>query len=187
MKPVRTKKDFVARYMAGEFGNASPSWPNFKAYWADRHKPKSGKGLIHFRNRLPGGKTYYNIDPAIGACRLAHDLTEEGTIADYYISEMAPSEKTLIQGEIEGGFADLYLTYNQQKLAMRDGFDIERKIAVGIKAKLLLQHYMDPNSWEWLNHLRLHYVDHVIEFSTYAVEWGTLPHYNTVFWEVRQY
>lgn len=182
MKPVRTKKDFVERYINGEFGNASLSWPTYEEFVASGYS----SGPIHFRNKIPGGPTHYNVDP-LNTLILARELEFNGTLKNYYISAMAPHDKGLIQGEVSGGFADLYLYYNLQKLPMREAFAVERRFAAGIKARVILQRFMDGNSWEWLNQLLVNYPDHVVEFSTFEIEWGTVPHFNTVFWEVRRY
>lgn len=180
MKPVLTKTDFVSRYSAGEFGNASPTWASVKEFLAADY---SG-GDVHLRNRIAGGQTFYNIPPR-EVPALAVRLSD--CIDLYYVSAMAPSDRTLIQGEVIQSVNYIDLTYNCQPMPMRNGFAIEQKTANGLTAKLLLQQHMNPASFDWLNHLLSEYPGHVVEFSVYDIEWGTLAGYNTVFWEVRLY
>ena len=57
----------------------------------------------------------------------------------------------------------------------------------GLSATQILQAKMNDLSWQWLNYLLEEYPDHVVEFSCFSKCWGTVPGYNTVFWEVRRY
>jgi hypothetical protein len=176
-KPVLTKQDFVRRYYNNEFGNRSPTWQTFKEY-----KESDYRGLVHLRNRNAASSSYYNLNPKQAA--------KQWSVIDpkqFYISAMAPHDKGVIQGEIKRETVGLYLEYNTQKLPMREGFEIERQHASMVTAQQLLVNAMDPNSWEWLNVLLQRYLDHVVEFSTFSEPWGTIPGYNTVFWEVRKY
>lgn len=180
-KPVLTKADFVVRYKNGEFGNASPTWDTFEEYMDSGYR-----GLVHYRNRVAGGKTWYNIPYEtcfadwIKACL-------EVPRCQLYISAMAPTDKTLIQGEVMRGVWGLDLTYTFVKKPMRDAFAEQTLHANKLQAIVILRQSMDNNSFEWLQYLLDNYEDHVIEFSVYDVEWGTVEGYNTVFWECRKY
>jgi hypothetical protein len=70
---------------------------------------------------------------------------------------------------------------------MRDALRERGKSVGGIIAVSLLRYYLCPQSYDWLQYLFDAYPDHIVEFSTYSVEWGTVPGHNTVFWEIRQY
>lgn len=179
MKPVLTKADFAYRYQRGEFGNHSPTWNSLSCFL---HSKYTGK--VHIRNRTVGGPTYYNIQ----AGELLHvwpSIVEQPK--HWYISGMAPTEKTLFQGEIQLLEGRMELRYSTEIATMREALARREQRATGIIAGLLLKHYLCANSYDWLQHLLTEYVDHVVEFSTYSTNWGTLPHYNTVFWEVRYY
>ncbi len=204
--PVLTKKDFVKRYAAGEFGNASPTWNTWQEVSASNYQ-----GMVHLRNRVAGGPTWYNI-PANYVEPVLYYVTtldHKGTAAkarayaDYnyklkypekpeniYFSGMAPTPKTLLQGEVMRDFRDgsLYLYYSQVKKPMRDALKEKAAEASGIVADHLLRRYLCPNSREWLYVLLDRYPNHVVEFSAYGEKWGTLaPLFNTCFWEVRHY
>jgi hypothetical protein len=180
-RPVLTKKDFVDRYSRGEFGNHATTWLTLRQYHISGYC-----GLVHLRSRVAGGPTYYNLTSAA----LWITLNKVSTRSDYlnwYVSAMAPTSKTLFQGEVTRGLWGLELTYTHVAKPMREALEQSTRTTRGLEANLLLQHYLCPNSWDWMNVLLERYNDHVVEFSTYSEQWGTLPGYNTVFWEVRKY
>ena len=182
--PVLTKKDFVRRYAAGEFGNASPTWSNYRD-WAADVGWRYGE-LFHIRNRIVGGPTWYNVPVADLRAAWNSAVAPCGSSL-LYISAMAPTEKTLFQGEVMRGLKHLDLTFTTVAKPMRDALRERVETVSGIIALELLRHFLCPNSYDWLWHLLDEYRDHVVEFSTYNVNWGTLPNFNTVFWEVRKY
>lgn len=181
--PVLSKKDFVKRYARGEFGNCSPTWDNFVKFSMDFDRWTADQ-LFHIRNRVAGGQTWYNVPK--------HEMWVRWNTAcalvdpeNLYISAMCPTEKTVLQGEVMQGVNGLYLYYSQVRKPMRDALKEEAHEATGVCAKLLLEKFMDWNSLDWLNGLLDRYPDHVVEFTTLSVKWGTVPGYNTLFWEVR--
>jgi len=180
-KPVLTKRDFVRRYAAGEFGNASPTWDTFEEYWKSCYA-----GLVHVRNRVAGAQTWYNV-PRHKMRATWEKATSLFSSELLYISAMAPTDRTIIQGEVQRGLWGLDLTYTTVKKPMRDALAEHTEHAQGIVANYLLQSNLCVRSYAWLEFLLEAYPNHVVEFSTYEVEWGTVPGYNTVFWEVRKY
>lgn len=182
-KPVLTKADFVRRYEAGEFGNAAPTWLTFGG-WAE-----SGyEGQMHIRNRITGGPTYYDIHP-YGVGSAWNKLTRKQKIPEssLYLSAMAPTSLTAIQGEVIRYSLGLDLRYTRRRVPMREALRKEQHRVTGIVAKIILEHELCSKSYDWMTYLLEAYPEHVIEFSTYGRCWGTLPGYNTVFWEVRKY
>lgn len=182
--PVTTKKDFVRRYQLGEFGNRSPTYDNLRHFVSSN--PPSG--LYHIRNRIAGGPTFYDV-PCEEVQERWDELTLEKDISpeNLYISAMAPTAGTLIQGELMRGVGGLYLHYTNVRKPMRDALKEESHHATGLTVKILLETYLNVKSLEWMYALLDRYPDHVIEFSVYNQCWGTDPGFNTVFWEVRQY
>lgn len=181
-KPVLTKKDFVIRYKAGEFGNASPTWDSFTEF-NDLHLYQSDV-LFHLRNRVAGGVTHYN-QTWPEAAMLWFGKKDWG---QWYVSEMAPHHLNLIQGEVMQGTRGLELFYSTvNNLPMRDALAAKSHSTHSIMAGSLLRHYLCPNSYEWMQELLTRYPGHVVEFSTFSRCWGTLPRFNTIFWEVRSY
>lgn len=180
--PVLTKRDMVRRYGRGEFGNRAPTWMTLAEFQSSKYR-----GLVHIRNRVAGGPTWYNI-PESEVTAEWIKLVESGISADsLYLSGMAPHHLGTIQGEVMRSTDYLTLRYNTQKLPMREGFSVENLQATGSVALILLRYYMNDPSYEWLNVLLDRYPEHVVEFSCFSCCWGTVPRHNGVIWEVRNY
>lgn len=187
---INSKAKFVSLYRQGRFGNASPTWDSIDEWWGD--KAKRPYARWHFRNRIPGGPTYYDLtmQTAMKAYRL---ICNQGTLGNFYVSEMAPTHKTILNGEVQArdgvnGFEGSWsLMYSPIKATMRESLSILTRHANGLHARMILQSRMDPYSFDWLLGLLEDYPNHIVEFSVYSCDWGTVPGRNTVFWEVRNY
>lgn len=180
MSPVKSKSDFVRRYKRGEFGNRAPTWNNvgdFLDFYRYEWPPE--EQLFHLRNREAGGSTLYNC--SFETIKNAHLSSDR----NWYVSAMAPDQHLTLQGEIKRGTLGLELRYSQVKLPMRDALKKEEHTVSGLRSKLLVASHMNPLSYDWLQELLDNYPNHIIEFASFSVEWGNLPGYNTVFWEVR--
>lgn len=175
--PVLSKADFARRYKEGEFGNASPTWDT-----VDEFCKSDRNGIFHLRNRRSGGPTLYNTNWH-EIVDVAASMPEE----DFYVSEMAPHHLGTIQGEVSATPEGLYLMWTWAKKPMRESLADTRFHYLGLETVLILQHYFNPLSFDWLLVLLDRYPDHVVEFSCFSQNWGTLPRYNVVFWEVRKY
>lgn len=174
---IKRKSQMYELYHRGTFGNKNRNWLTLEDYLAsDFH------GLVALRETgKVGGKCYYNLD-------------RNGVLAHipefpkgYNISEMLPSDKLLLQGEIQRDSQGLYLFYSKALAPMRDALKQSPQHARGVAVTMILQHYLDPSSLEDIYSLLDNYPDHVIEFSTYSCKVGEIPNRNTVIWEVRQY
>lgn len=166
------KHDFARRFATGEFGNMTPVWLTLEEYLASGYQ-----GEVCLRSRIPGAPTYYSLS------------TVDSIPPNYYLSAMIPRDveaKLVIQGEVLRG-PMLSLTYTTVAKPMKIALAEETKHVELVAAMLLLQHTLNFHSYKWLMKLLTRYPDHVVEFSTYSVEYGTVPGHNTLFWEVRQY
>lgn len=179
---ITTKRKFVELYSKGVFGNHSPTWDTI-----DQFEDSGYKGLIHIRNRIAGGATWYNVEADNVYIEYRKALKQGLYPQQLYFSAMAPTEKTLFQGEVQRSNRHLDLFYTTVAKPMRDALKERSRQVYGVEADLLLQYYMNQRSYEWLQHLLDTYVDHVVEFSVYGVCWGTVPGFNTIYWEVRKY
>jgi len=182
MKPVTTKRDFARRYKIGEFGNRAPTWNTLAEFESDNYQ-----GLVHLRNRVAAGATWYDI-PSNEVANKVSQVVSQGLvkIQDLYFSGMAPTSKTLFQCEVTR-LIDLHLTYSLLPMTMREALKHQTLYTTNLTAIMLLRRYLDPGALDWLWELLDNYADHTIEFSCYSTHWGTVPHTNTVFWEVRKY
>lgn len=182
--PVLNKRNFVERFRKNEFGNRGPTWETIHEFLKADYS-----GLVHIRNRVAGGKTYYNIPDYLVEPTFNRASMEPGVRRDqFYFAAMAPHDRNLIQGEVMRTHQGLYLFYSLAKnKPMREALAESPRETYGIIAQLLLENLMCPASYEWTNTLLDRYPDHVIEFSTFDCEWGVLPGYNSVWWEVRAY
>lgn len=184
-KPVLHKRDFVRRFIAGEFGNKTRNWSRLKDWYADAGTFRQDS-LFHIRSRTPGQLTYYNTTEANVPTQW-HNV--DGDYGGWYIAEMAPHHAGTLQGEfvVEPLFQVPYLLYTFEKLPMRDALRASRYEATGIMAVSLLKANMCANSYDWMQTLLERYPGHVIEFSCFNRPLGTLPGFNTLFWEVRNF
>ena len=183
--PVANKPDFTRRYVAGEFGNAAPSWNTLEEFLRSGYR-----GKIHIRNREAAGETWYNIDSRVVETVWYEVLKKVEGSQQLYLSAMCPHDRGTIQGEVMQSLygAGLDLLYTDAKKPMREALALKETLVSGIMATLILREAMCPNSWEWLQVLLDHYEGHVVEFTCFEIPWGTLwPRFNTVIWEVRRY
>lgn len=182
-RPVLSKADFARRYIEGEFGNRSPSWNTLEEFIRSGYR----SGLVHIRNRVANGPTWYDIPPELVESK-ARELFAGGFPADQlYYSAMAPTALTTFQGEVvrREGLLDVF--FSQVAKPMRAALAEEGRAVSGALALYLLRRWMDPGSYDWVMELLDRYLDHVVEFSCYSRCWGTIPRRNTVIWEVRKY
>lgn len=189
--PVLTKTDFVRRYQANEFGNRSPTWDTvneFLAWGRQAFGTGPSYGLYHLRNRVAGGATYYDLKWS-HAVALWCDQKDK---KDFYCSAMCPTERTTFQGEVmqappSTGKVGLALYYTTVAKPMRQALLEGGKQVYGLLALGLLQRYLCPNSYEWMQVLLDRYPEHCVEFTCLDHCWGSIPGYNTLWWEIRKY
>lgn len=183
--PVLSKTDFVRRFQSSEFGNRTRTWDTLDEFtaWVATHDPHE-RERYHLRNRVAGGKTYYNL--YWSECFAAWSDMENPS--SWYVAEMVDHSRQTIQGEVYYSDTGLTLYYTDAKKPMRTALAEKAEQVSGIIARTLLRRYLCPNSYDWLQELFARYPDHVVEFSSFERRGiGTLPQYNTIFWEVRKY
>lgn len=195
-QPVNSKRDFVKRYEAGEFGNRTPTWKSVDDWLDEFPNPYMTpvNALYHLRNRIAGDqRMFYNVHP-LHLLDFYHKLLDMGVSGEaLYVSQMIPQwleKNLLIQGEVHQDYLgrdSLVMFYSTVPKPMRDSLREGGRSAYGVCASTILKTLMCPNSWDWLNILLERYPGHMVEFSTYPRCWGTLPNFNTIFWEVRAY
>ena len=183
-KPVRNKRDYYTRYIAGEFGNRLQVWAT-KGEWEN-----SGFiGPIGIRNRKPDSPfCRYDIPHRLVNSVVDEFLSKGCPLSDMTFNEAAPESDLTIQGEFCINYdGQLALVYSHVKRQMRIALKQEPKYATGNHARQILKHFADNDSYEWMDWLLGAYPDHTIEFSTYRRNLGSIPRRNTLIWEVRAY
>lgn len=112
------------------------------------------------------------------------------SLDELYFSEMAPHEHNVLQGEVcwlaelTPGWSLFYST--ERHKPMRETLPTSTQVD-GLRAKMILEHFMDPNSFHELQTLLHGFPNATVEFTTFAINWGVIPNRNTVIWEVRNY
>jgi hypothetical protein len=185
--PPLSKLSFRPRYQMGEFGNKLRTWDTWDQLMESSYQGKvTARG---YKVRM-GAQTHYAMEMA----DLRNGVWPEGLSKnECHFNETPPDDKLTIQGEIERIAANdgLTLTYSTIKgIPQREAINCRPNHHVtGSVAKAVLQHYLTPHSYEDLRELMEIYGegDCVVEFSTFTVRVGHLPHRNTIIWEVRGY
>lgn len=181
--PVLTKADFVRRYHAGEFGNRPPEWLTLDEVLASGYRDP-----VHIRNRVAGGPTWYDVEAA-DLTDVVGELVRSGAASEssLYYAAMGRDEWRTLQGYTVQGLRGLDLWYTLTQKPLRTALSEESYNVSGVCATVLLRAYLCPNSLEWLDHLIKEYPGHAVEFTVWDRNWGLLPNFNTMFWEVRAY
>ena len=179
---ITSKQQAYALYEAGLFGNKLRTWPSLDAYLKD---PSPGLVCLRYAGAQAGGFTGYYLTPVDVEATLADWKNRGCDFSRVKINEAAPDHRLTIQGEFCEDEATGYsLFYSTEKLPMRKAMQVGRSLR-GPSAKLILRQYLSPSSYEDMMVLLDQYPGHVIEFSSYEVNLGTIPGRNTLVWEVR--
>jgi hypothetical protein len=190
MPEINNKAAMYERYLRGDFGNRLRTWDNLKDYFESGYdKP------VVLRYKVAGSKwqKYGLQTPADVSQQVADWITDDDGYdpALTTLNELGADDKLILQGEAYRSPMGLYLRYSTIPKPMRLALKEEELHAHGLVAKILLQQFMYPSSYEWLMHLLDEYDGHVVEFSTFSCPVGESvvgpQDHNTVFWEVRNY
>ena len=181
---VSNKADFYRLYSRGAFGNRALSWDSYnelvKSSWR-------GKVCIRSKVGMKRGKVRYNI-PFKGVRDMIGWFGRKGVAeSELSFNQSMPDEVLILQGEVMHGLRGFDLTYTTIKRPMNLALSEEEFYAKGLMAKLILQNALWSTSYNDLTELLELYQDSIVEFSTYDIAVGDLPHRNTVIWEVRNY
>lgn len=185
MATIKSKSEFYRLWKNLQLGNRIAIFDNIdeflKSNWS---KPTS------IRYKVAGSPYVAFYVPADKVLDKVEEFVEKGADKDLFVfNESTPDDCLLIQGEAqyiyENSFG-LTLTYNTDKVSMRSAMT-NFKMSTGLKAKMILEHYLNAKSYEMLKDLFEEYPNDVIEFGVYSKKLGVLPGHNTVIWEIRNY
>ena len=181
MAEIRSKKQFYELWRAGLLGNRPRTWLDVEEAYA-ASCPRYG---IREQGRAGGGK--FEVVPRSELLeRIQVWVREKRT---FILDDGAPNELVQLQGEVtrtEHGLEGV--------MAIRSGLNMREAAARGLllpvrglRANLLLDHFLCPNSREDLGKIMDAYPDAVVEFAAFPSFVGVLPRRNTLIWEVRNY
>jgi hypothetical protein len=179
---ITTKDEMYRRMQAGEFGNRPRMWNSLAELYASGYQ-----GLVSLRcRRISDPYRRYHV-PLAEIESLLRAERPDKIDAGLVFSEAPDDTQRTIQGELQELPGGLALTYSLVRAPMRDAFDVDRRHAQGLTAKLLLSHYLYPPDLEHLYQLLERWPDHVIEFSAFRIPIGVEPGSRMFVWEVRAY
>lgn len=162
--------------LSGKFGNTNICWKTLEEYKASGNKQR-----LCIRSMIPGGLFEYDFPPEELESRLSKRRDK------WIISPLADGDNDrVIQGAVVNTTEGLYLNYSYAQLDWRSALNMMGHHVYRTEAKIILNYYLDCPSIENINYLLEEYPDHVIEFTTYNHDAGTLNN-NTLIWEVRYY
>lgn len=134
-----------AFYRQGCFGNRANAWDTLQELQASKWpkdiciRDKRGTNRADNKTLLP----LYNI-PINKLDETIQNLISQGVpIKAMTFNEAMPDQHLLIQGELTRAIdGTLHLTYTNALKPMRAGLLIETKFATGLKAKIILEHFL---------------------------------------------
>ena len=150
-------------------------------------------GTVSIRNKVKDGTTNKVRMYEIPFNTLPGVLKSLEGVRELGLTEDPPNEFRTMQGEFSRIGGTPSLTYTFLKEPMYLAFRKEQLGATGWQATELLRKYCDPASYDWIQEATELYSDHtgvdtpVIEFTCFTINVGTIPHRNTVIWEIRNY
>ena len=169
MEAPKTKLEFYRRYQLGEFGNRPRTWGTLTELNSSDYF-----GPVTARSVIPGNPCFYCVT-----------LGERSGYPDCRFNESMPDDRLLLQGEVERTPTGLALTWNDERINMRQAMR-RPNVCYGVESVLRLRNALTPTSYDDLIEL-LDCYDGVVEFSSYEINVGCFSFRNTVFWEVRNY
>lgn len=181
---VSNKADFYKLYSRGAFGNRALSWDSYNEL-----VESSWRGEVCIRSKvgMERGKVKYNV-PFKGIRDMIGWFERMGVAgSELSFNQSMPDKALILQGEVMYGLRGFDLTYTTIKQPMNLALSKKELYTSGLMAKLILQNALWSTSYNDLTELLELYQDSIVEFSTYDIAVGNLPHRNTVIWEVRNY
>lgn len=146
-------------------------------------------GRISIRYREPGSPFKAFYIPADKVLSKVEEFIDRGASRHLFtFNESTPDDRLLIQGEAQyiNVLGGLHLTYNTKQCSMKEAM-ANPQTAHGLKAKIIMEHYMNPKSFGMMRELFEIYPESAIEFGVYSKHLGVMLGHNTIIWEVRSY
>lgn len=183
---INNKAEMYSLMRKGRFGNTNPRFYNLTdlcSYIREKHC----QCLIMVRTTRLFGPCYPNLTPFIIGDTIL-ELNQKGYRLEELIFDIHMNDDDLLlQGYVMESPQGLLLDYSKVPgLLMRESMK-NPEHAVGLKSKLIMQHFLDPSSYDDIMSLLEDFPEHVVEFTTYKNDVGDCHRRNTIIWEVRNY
>lgn len=180
---ITTKRQTYDLYTSGAFGNKGLLWNTQAELLSSGYT-----GLVVIRYKEPGSSFCRYDCPFDRVSDVVSYFNQQGANEELMVFQPATDDtKLLIQGEVTRSENYLTLYYSTEKVKMRDALRSSGQQVEGIRALMILKHFLTPSSYEDLWMLLEKYEDAVVEFSTWESCVGDLEGRNTIVWEVRNY
>ena len=179
----------LARWSRGEFGNKLEMWESIEDFYAalDSGEWRTCDRVVIRSRDVDQPFCVYDILPWEVAGYVSSFVLEGADRKKLYLNSSECENRFLvIQGEVMRSHRGLELHYSTHPKKMRQALEIEARDAHGLAAKIVLETKLPPGDFDWIMELLDEYPDHVVEFSTWSVPYGTYPRC-TIVWEVRSY
>lgn len=183
IEAIKTKEQSVELFRAGYFGNRVRQWNTLEELDAD---PFDGLVVLRQRSRPAGGRgiTIYDIEKKHASKVLSSQACIGQPISSFYFNEAIIPSDVLFQGEICRTIKGLYLLYSTLPMHMHDALLKEPKHAFGLKARLLMEYFLDSSGLICIYEFLERFDDHVVEFTCCSKSFGDLG-WRTIIWECR--
>ncbi len=194
-RKIKSKSEFYKLYNNYLLGNRPLAWDNLKDAIKSNHK---GTATIRDARGTKRGDINALLPmflvPIDKLKETVKQLEEKGISQNSMkFNQSMPDEHLTIQGELLKNHEGINLLYTHIPKPMNIALKEQTFHAHGLKAELILKHFLWPSSYEEIISL-LDFFSHedsssssVIEFSSYSIPVGHLPGRNTVIWEVRDF
>jgi hypothetical protein len=181
---IKYKGEFYELFNKGFFGNKVDTANSYEEIIK-----KAWKGTVSIRSS--GSGTARALVYNFPIKNIPEEIEKRNKLG-FDISKLSfsltpPDDKLRIQGEIIRTERGIFVLYSTVKKPMNLSLKDKEKIADGLEALKLLEENLFPVSLEDIYELLDLFPNDVIEFSSYDVCVGNLPHRNTIIWEVRGY
>lgn len=179
---IASKQQFYELSRHGLAGNRLEFWSGQE--FLASPPPARGRTFCLRSLQLSWDRVRYRMPLQDVLRRLKRMSPEE--LSQIVVSEMAPDERLLLQGEIMRSERGLLLLYNRTPgLSMREALP-GMETACGLAARLMVEQALDWPSREFLWEALDCWDGAVVEFTAYGCRLGSHG-WNTVFWEIRHY
>lgn len=183
---VADKASMFRLLQEGAFGNTTPQWFSVEAWQSDRLGARTG-GLWGIRSAATSGgdkRTKLNV-PVEEVPGLVQQWFPGG---GGQISPMVDHSATLrahVHRDHQG--TQLWYVEGLRQVSWREAFAIHSRRCERTAAELILRRHLNENSFDDLHALLDRFDGHIVELTAMDRCYGTVPHRNTVIWEVRDY